>query len=54
MNNKPKVRPEIALAIAIGAGVVFGLLIKRFKIGLIIGIFISLLYVLIASAKKNK
>lgn len=54
MNSKPKVRPEIALAVAIGAGVVFGLLIKKFKVGLIIGLFISLLYVLIASAKKRK
>jgi hypothetical protein len=54
MSNQSKVRPEIALAVAIGAAVVFGLLIKKFKIGLIIGIFISLLYVLIASAKKKK
>lgn len=54
MNQKPKVRTEIALAVAIGAGIVFGLLIKRFKLGLILGIFVSLLYVLMASAKKRK
>ncbi len=52
--SKPKVRPEVALMIAVGAGLVIGFLIKRFRIGLLFGIFISLLYVLIASARKRK
>lgn len=54
MAEPRKVNTNIALAIAIISGVVIGKLIKKFAFGLLIGVFISLLYVLIASRPRAK
>ncbi len=49
-----KVNPRVAFAIAVFSGVIIGKLIKKFAFGLLIGVVISLLYVLIASAPKKQ
>ena len=54
MSEPSKVNPRIAFAIAVFGGVLVGRLIKKFAFGMLIGIVLSLLYVLIASAKKKK
>lgn len=52
MSEKSKVNPRIAFAIAVFGGLIVGKLIKKMAFGLLIGILLSLLYVLVASAKK--
>lgn len=52
MAEKGRTRTEWALIIAIVSGVIIGKLIKKFAFGLLIGIFISLLYVMMAGKKK--
>lgn len=54
MGEKSKVNPRVAFAIAVFSGVIIGKLIKKFALGLLIGVLISLIYVLMASAKKKK
>jgi hypothetical protein len=54
MSEKSKVNPRIAFAIAVFSGVIIGKLIKKFAFGLLIGIVISMIYVLIATGKKKK
>jgi len=54
MSEKSKVNPRIAFAIAVFSGVIIGKLIKKFAFRLLIGIVISMIYVLIATGKKKK
>ena len=54
MSEKSGVNPRVAFAIAVFSGVLIGRLIKRFSLGLLMGVLISLIYVLIAGAKKRK
>ena len=54
MSEKSKVNPRIAFAIAVFSGVIIGKLIKKFAFGLLIGIVISMIYVLIATGNKKK
>lgn len=54
MSEKGRTKTEWALIIAIVSGVIIGKLIKKFAFGLLIGIFISMLYVMIRSGRKKK
>lgn len=54
MSNTSKMNPRWAFAIAVVVGVIAGKLIKKFSFGLLIGVLASLIYVLIATAKKRK
>jgi heme/copper-type cytochrome/quinol oxidase subunit 2 len=51
-----KVDGRKAFAIAVFGGLIIGKLIKKFAVGLLLGVVLSLLYVLIRypSAKKNR
>lgn len=49
-----KVNPRVAFAIAVFSGLIVGKLIKRFPLGLLVGVLISLIYILIYSAPKRK
>jgi hypothetical protein len=49
-----KVNPRVVFAIAVVGGLIVGKLIKRFPLGLLVGVLISLIYVLIISAPKRK
>lgn len=49
----PRVSAETALIIAVVSGLILGKLIKKFSFGLLLGVFISLLYVLISTSKKR-
>ena len=53
MSQKSSVNPRWAFAIAVFSGVLIGTLIKKMAFGLLIGILISLIYVLSATAKKR-
>lgn len=49
-----KVNPRVAFAIAVFAGLLIGKVIKKFSLGLLLGILVSLIYVLVASAPRTK
>lgn len=49
-----KVNPRVAFAIAVFSGLIIGKLIKKFSVGLLAGLLISLIYVLAASAPKKR
>lgn len=48
-----KVSGNVAFAIAIIGGLIVGKLIKKFSVGLLIGVVLSLLYVMMATARKK-
>lgn len=54
MSNSKPVNGRVAFAIAVFSGLIIGKLIKKFAFGMLIGVFLSLIYVLIATAKKRR
>ena len=49
-----RVNPRVAFAIAVFSGLIIGKMIRRFSLGILIGIVIGLIYVLMASAPKKR
>jgi len=48
-----KVSGNVAFAIAIIGGLIIGKLIRKFSIGLLVGVVLSMLYVMMASARRK-
>jgi hypothetical protein len=49
-----RVNPRVAFAIAVFSGLIIGKMIRKFSLGILIGVVIALIYVLIASAPKKR